>query len=117
MAFPQRFLDELVDRSDIVDVVSSYVSLSKKGGNYFGLCPLAAAGLLKTGVVLGHLHIGPLCQKAHRVGEVQMNRLMFPVIDVKGDVVAFGGRVLDKSEPKYMNTTETIVYSMLISPP
>ena len=39
MAFPQRFLDELVDRSDIVDVVSSYVSLSKKGGNYFGLCP------------------------------------------------------------------------------
>ena len=39
VAFPQRFLDELVDRSDIVDVVSSYVSLSKKGGNYFGLCP------------------------------------------------------------------------------
>ena len=39
------------------------------------------------------------------------SRLMFPVIDVRGDVVAFGGRVLDKSEPKYMNTTETIVYS------
>ena len=39
MAFPQRFLDELIDRSDIVDVVSSYVTLSKKGGNYFGLCP------------------------------------------------------------------------------
>ena len=39
------------------------------------------------------------------------NRLMFPVIDVRGDVVAFGGRVLDKSEPKYVNTQETIVYS------
>ena len=38
-------------------------------------------------------------------------RLMFPVINVRGEVVAFGGRVLDKSEPKYMNTTETIVYS------
>ncbi len=38
-------------------------------------------------------------------------RLMFPVIDVRGDIVAFGGRVLDQSEPKYMNTTETIVYS------
>ena len=36
---------------------------------------------------------------------------MFPVIDVRGDVVAFGGRVLDKSEPKYVNTQETIVYS------
>ena len=32
------------------------------------------------------------------------NRLIFPVIDVRGDVVAFGGRVLDKSEPKYMNS-------------
>ena len=39
MAFPQRFLDELIDRSDIVDLVSSYVALTKKGGNYFGLCP------------------------------------------------------------------------------
>ena len=39
MAFPQRFLDELIDRSDIVDVVSSYVALKKQGTNYFGLCP------------------------------------------------------------------------------
>ena len=39
MAFPQRFLDELVARSDIVDVVGSYVALTKKGANYFGLCP------------------------------------------------------------------------------
>ena len=39
MAFPQAFLDELVARNDIVDVVSSYVALTKKGGNYFGLCP------------------------------------------------------------------------------
>ena len=39
------------------------------------------------------------------------NRLMLPVIDVRGDVVGFGSRVLDKSEPKYMNTSETPVYS------
>ena len=39
MAFPREFLDELISRSDIVDVVSSYVALTKKGGNYFGLCP------------------------------------------------------------------------------
>ena len=36
MAFPQSFLDELVARSDIVDVVGSYVALTKKGANYFG---------------------------------------------------------------------------------
>lgn len=39
MAFPESFIDELVERSDICDVVSSYVSLSRKGGNMFGLCP------------------------------------------------------------------------------
>ena len=39
VAFPQQFLDELVSRNDIVDVVSSYVTLTRKGGNYFGLCP------------------------------------------------------------------------------
>ena len=235
MAFPQRFLDELIDRSDIVDLVSSYVALTKKGGNYFGLCPFhnektgsfsvapdkqiyycfgchhgggaiqfameienlsfpdavrflakranmdvpednadreesrrrqrvlalnkdaarwfyqnlsrpegaAAAAYLerrkitrKTAVNFGLgasldgwdslltamqekgytkadlLAAGLVVQnKKGRLYDKFRSRLMFPVIDVKGDVVAFGGRVLDKSEPKYMNTTETIVYS------
>ena len=35
----QRFLDELFARTDIVNVVSKYVHLTKKGGNYFGICP------------------------------------------------------------------------------
>jgi DNA primase len=39
------------------------------------------------------------------------NRLMLPVVDVRGDVVAFGSRVLDKSEPKYMNSPETPVHT------
>ena len=39
MALPQPFLDELVSRSDILDIVSSYVALTRKGSNYFGLCP------------------------------------------------------------------------------
>ena len=235
MAFPQRFLDELVDRNDIVDVVSSYVSLTQKGGNYFGLCPfhnektgsfsvapdkqifycfgchkgggviqfameienlsfpdavrflakranmdvpedradkeearrrqrvlalnrdaarwffqnlsrpegaavaaylnqrkitprtatnfglgasldswdallsaMTEKGYTKTELLAAGLAVS---NKNGRVYDKFRNRLMFPVIDVKGDVVAFGGRVLDKSEPKYMNTTETIVYS------
>ena len=39
MAFPQSFMDELTARSDIVDVVGSYVQLTRKGSNLFGLCP------------------------------------------------------------------------------
>lgn len=38
------------------------------------------------------------------------NRLMLPVLDHRGEVVGFGSRVIDNSEPKYMNTTETPVY-------
>ncbi len=38
------------------------------------------------------------------------NRAIFPVIDLRGNVVAFGGRVLDDSKPKYINTGDTPVY-------
>jgi DNA primase len=38
-------------------------------------------------------------------------RVMFPIRNVKGEVIAFGGRVLDKSEPKYLNSPETPVFS------
>ncbi|MGN0984958.1 MAG: DNA primase [Candidatus Enterenecus sp.] len=39
MAIPDSFLDELNSRLDIVDVVSTYVPLTKKGANHWGLCP------------------------------------------------------------------------------
>ena len=39
------------------------------------------------------------------------NRLMFPICDARGRVIAFGGRVLDDSKPKYINSPENIVYS------
>ena len=39
MSIPANFLDELIARSDIVDVISDYVHLTKKGSNLFGLCP------------------------------------------------------------------------------
>lgn len=38
------------------------------------------------------------------------NRVMTPIIDVRGNVIAFGGRVLDDSKPKYINTGDTIAY-------
>ena len=39
------------------------------------------------------------------------NRLMFPICDGRGRVIAFGGRVLDDSKPKYINSPENIVFS------
>ena len=235
MPFPQSFLDELMARSDIVDVVGSYVQLTRKGANLFGLCPfhsektgsfsvspdkqiyhcfgckhgggvinfimeienlsfpdavrflakragmevpddgedkeaarrrqrilalnrdaarwfyqnlsrpegaavaayldkrkitrktamnfglgasldswdslltaMLQAGYTKTELLAAGLVVQ---NQKGRLYDKFRNRLMFPVIDVRGDVVAFGGRVLDKSDPKYVNTQETAVYS------
>ncbi len=234
MAFPQSFLDELIARSDIVDIVSSYVTLTRKGANLFGLCPFHnektpsfsvspdkqiyhCFGCKKGGGVINFIMeienlsypdavrflaqranlpvpeddrdgteklrqrmlalnkdaaryyhqmlyspegegvraylnrreirrgvatrfgmgaapdswdslLRAMTQKGYSKAELISaglvvknrngglydkfrNRLMLPVIDVRGDVVGFGSRVLDKSEPKYMNTTETLTYS------
>lgn len=39
------------------------------------------------------------------------NRLMFPIIDVRGNVIGFSGRILGDGEPKYLNTKETLVFN------
>lgn len=38
-------------------------------------------------------------------------RIMFPIIDLKGNVIAFGGRVMDDSKPKYLNSPDTLVFN------
>ena len=236
MRFSEAFLDELAARNDIVDVVSSYVELKRKGANYFGLCPFHSEktpsfsvapdkqmyhcfGCKKGGGVFNFIMeienltfpeaVEFLARRAGmslpQEGEMQndgdrlrrrvlelnrtaarwfydqlqqpqgaavqayldkrqirrsvavrfgmgasldqwdallramsekgftkkelmaaglavagrggriydkfRNRLMLPVIDVRGDVVGFGSRVIDNSEPKYMNTTDTPTYS------
>ncbi len=39
------------------------------------------------------------------------HRVMFPIIDVRGNVIGFGGRVLDDSVPKYLNSPDTLVFN------
>lgn len=54
-----------------------------------------------------------LISKNEKTGNVYdrfRNRVMFPVFDVKGKVIGFGGRVLDDSKPKYLNSPETIIF-------
>ncbi len=235
MAIPQSFIEDLVARSDIVDVVGSYVRLTKKSGaNYFGLCPFHnertpsfsvnpseqfyyCFGCGKGGGVINfimeienlpypdavaHLaqragmqmpeesfdpnakkrtrmlalnkdaarffyeqlstkngvraadymrerRISPpvatrfglgyapdswdsllkamsakgyqeyelfdadLIRRRERGGfyDTFRNRLMFPIIDVRGDVIGFSGRIIGDGEPKYLNSRDTLVYN------
>lgn len=46
---------------------------------------------------------GPLRDRFH-------SRIMFPIIDLHGRVIAFGGRILGQGEPKYLNTQDTLVF-------
>ena len=234
MAFPQSFLDDLISRNPIEDVVGQYVSLKRSGANMFGLCPFhgektasfsvapdkgiyycfgchkggnvinfmmeiegltypdavralakragmevpedeqyqsryrhqerlwalmkeagrffhsvlySPAGVeglayaQKRGMPKGTLTrfgIGfapntwnSLCDAMHKKGYTDeelrdaglvseskgrlydrfRNRLMFPIIDVRGNVIGFGGRVMDDSTPKYLNSPETIIFN------
>ena len=235
MPIPERFLDELTERSDIVDVVSQYVRLTKKSGaNLFGLCPFHSEktpsfsvspdkqiyhcfGCGKGGGVINFIMeienlsfqdavaflarranmpmpeeadtaessrrkrllelnrdaarffyaqliaptglpaqnyvnkrgISPAMVRSFGLGfapdswsslmdamekkgytqqelfdaglikhgrngggyDTFRNRLMFPVIDVRGSVIGFSGRILGDGEPKYLNSPETAVFS------
>ena len=59
------------------------------------------------------LYVGFLCGKGKNSGrpyDYFRNRVIFPIIDTTGNVIAFGGRVMDGSEPKYLNTSDTPVF-------
>ncbi len=236
MALPESFLDELVARCDIYDIVSRYVSLKKSGSNYFGVCPFhsektpsfsvnrekqiyhcfgcgAGGGVInfimrienftfieavrflaeiagmempeenfgeasarrrrqrlvelsteaarfyaaqlqqpqgtkgleylrKRGMTVGtirHFGLGfapdgwdhlikAMAEKGFTKEELLAaglvvknqsggvydrfrNRVMFPIIDIKGNVIAFGGRVMDDSLPKYLNSSDTPIFN------
>ncbi len=88
---------------------------------HFGLgyAPDEWDGLLKhmrsKGFTNQELFDANLVRKSEKTGKVHYydnfkNRAMVPIIDLRGNVIAFGGRVLDDSKPKYVNTSDTLVY-------
>lgn len=67
------------------------------------------------GFSLSELFDANLVKRSDRDGKTRYydnfrNRVMTPIIDLRGNVIAFGGRVLDDSKPKYINTSDTLVY-------
>lgn len=58
--------------------------------------------LLKSGLILQNKN-GGYYDKFY-------NRLMFPIIDVRGNIIAFGGRVIGNGEPKYLNSPDTPIF-------
>ena len=84
-----------------------------------GYAPNKWDGLLKhmrqKGYSYEELFEANLANRSDKDGKVRFydsfrNRVMVPIIDARGNVVAFGGRVLDDSKPKYINSSDTLVY-------
>lgn len=70
----------------------------------------------KKGFSPQELYEADLVKKSERGGRTHYydnfrNRFITPIIDLRGNVIGFGGRVLDDSKPKYVNTSDTLVYS------
>lgn len=91
--------------------------LSLKTIKHFGLgyAPNSWDSLIKHLKSLGYNLSDMLAAGVVRKGEKGYydyfrNRVMTPIIDVRGNIIAFGGRVLDDSKPKYINTSDTLVY-------
>ncbi len=68
--------------------------------------------MLARGYTYDELVAGFLCGRSDksRYYDAFRNRIMFPIIDVSGNVIAFGGRVMDDSKPKYKNSSDTPVF-------
>lgn len=71
--------------------------------------------MISRGYTYDELVAGFLCGKSDRghYYDTFRNRVMFPIIDVSGNVIAFGGRVMDDSKPKYKNSSDTPVFKKL----
>lgn len=94
--------------------------LSKDTVTRFGLgfAPNGWSGLLDAMKAKGYteqeLLDAGLAVRSQQKGSVYdrfRNRLMFPIIDVRGNVIGFGGRVMDDSKPKYLNSPETLIFN------
>jgi len=70
--------------------------------------------LVKRGYTQEELVLAGLARRSNKSGGVYdafRNRLMFPVIDIRGNVLAFSGRILDDGEPKYLNSSDTPIFN------
>lgn len=71
-----------------------------------------AKHLLSLGYSEDELVMAGVCHRSKKGGvyDVFRNRVIFPIVDTRGNVIAFGGRVMDDSKPKYLNTAQTPVF-------
>ena len=117
--FHHRLFDDISEAKNALAYFTNERKLSISTIKHFGLgyAPNSFDKFSKymrgLGYTYDELVSGFLCGKNEERGtyfDAFRNRVMFPIIDVSGNVIAFGGRVLDDSKPKYKNSSDTPVF-------
>jgi len=116
--FNQRLYDNTPEARAALEYFTVKRGLSSSVIKHFGLgfAPNSfdqfSKYMLSKGYTYDELVAGFLCGKSERgtYYDAFRNRVMFPIIDVSGNVIAFGGRVMDDSKPKYKNSSDTPVF-------
>ncbi len=117
-----RFFHECLKKSKEAQEYVAKRNLSTALIKHFGIgyapndFEALAKHLRSKGYTQEEMKEGFLCSISKKNGksyDIFRNRIMFPIIDVKGDIIAFGGRTLsnDKAEAKYINTNDTPVFN------
>ncbi len=76
----------------------------------FGASDESRRQLHECGLIIERDGDAPVPRSGERFYDRFRDRIMFPIRDARGRVIAFGGRVLDKGEPKYLNSPETVLF-------
>ncbi len=112
-------------RADNPDAHAALDYLTKKRGlsvatvTHFGLgyapasFDLFVKHMRDKGYTEDELITGVLCGRSQKTGKLFSlfrNRVMFPIIDLTGNIIAFGGRVMDDSKPKYYNSSDSPIF-------
>ena len=116
--FHKRLFDDTPDARLALDYFVNKRGLSVATIKHFGLgfapnsFDVFSKYMLSLGYNYEELVAGFLCGKSDKgkYYDAFRNRVMFPIIDVSGNVIAFGGRVMDDSKPKYKNSSDTPVF-------
>jgi DNA primase len=118
--FAAAFFGHLLWKTPAGEAARGYLkrrSLSEETARAFivGLAPaqpgMLANALKRRGLLEGAIKAGLIRRDGAGLRDLFIGRLMFPIRDAQGRVVAFGGRVLDERLPKYINSSESPVYS------
>lgn len=101
-------LNYLISRRLTPQTVKKY-GLGFASDSWDELCRLLASKGYREDEIID-AWLGGRSQKTGRLFDMFRNRVMFPIVDMRGNVIGFGGRVMDASKPKYLNTGATPVF-------